>query len=75
MKKSAQFQRQLGVNNYSDRALQKAKQQNSRTDIAMIGLVIGAVRLGLTALVLVGIFVAVAMGVGVGILEGITHPQ
>src|SRR5207253_4872706 len=30
LKKSAQFQRQLGVNNYSDRALQKAKQMEKR---------------------------------------------
>ncbi|MFW0756660.1 ATP-binding cassette domain-containing protein [Pseudomonas sp. H11T01] len=30
LKKSAQFQRQLGVNNYSDRALQKAKQIEKR---------------------------------------------
>lgn len=56
-------------------ALQKAKQQSSRTDLAMIGLVLGAVRLGLTVLGIVAVIVLMALGLGVGILEGITHPQ
>ncbi len=56
-------------------ALQKAKQANGRTDLAMIGLVLGAVRLGLTALAIVAIVAMVVLGVGVGVLEGITHPR
>ena len=56
-------------------ALQKAKQQNSRTDLAMIGLVLGAVRLGLTVLGIVAVVVLMALGLGAGILEGITHPR
>lgn len=56
-------------------ALQKAKQANTRTDLAMIGLVLGGVRLGLTALVIVGVIAMVVLGVGVGVLEGITNPH
>ncbi len=56
-------------------AWQKAKQQSTRTDIAMVGMVLGITKL---ALFVVGIIVALgmlALGVGVIGLEGLTHPQ
>jgi hypothetical protein len=56
-------------------ALQKAKQNNGRTDLPMIGIVLGAVRLGLVVVGLVIVVGMVVLGVGVGVLEGITHPQ
>lgn len=56
-------------------ALQKAKQQSTRTDLAMIGLVMGAVRLGLTALVFVGVIAMVVLGVGGVALESLLHPH
>ncbi|MFO0685517.1 MAG: hypothetical protein U0234_25885 [Sandaracinus sp.] len=55
---------------------QKAKAiQGARSDLPMIGLVIGAVRLGLTIGAIGLVVVLMVMGVGVGILEGITHPH
>lgn len=56
-------------------ALQKAKQAQTRTDLAMIGIVLGAVRLGLMVLFIIIAVAAVMLGVGVGVLEGITHPH
>jgi hypothetical protein len=56
-------------------AWQKAKQQNTRTDIAMVGMVLGISRIVLVVL-MIGIgLLMLAMGVGVGLLEGITHPH
>jgi hypothetical protein len=56
-------------------ALQKAKQFNTRTDLAMIGIVLGAVRLGLMLLFIVLGVVLLVAGVGVGFLEQYTHPH
>lgn len=56
-------------------ALQKAKQQNTRTDLAMIGLILGGTRVGLGVLGIVILVVLMIAGVGIGVLEGITHPH
>jgi hypothetical protein len=56
-------------------ALQKAKQQSTRTDLAMIGIVLGAVRLGLFALVIAVAVVLMIAGVGLAGFEQYTHPH
>lgn len=56
-------------------AWQKAKQQNTRTDIAIVGMVLGGIRLGLLLLMIIIGVVALLAGVGLAGFEEYTHPH
>ena len=56
-------------------AWQKAKQQNTRTDIALVGLVLGATRLALVVVLIGVVIVAMIAGVGLAGFEQYTHPH
>lgn len=56
-------------------AWQKAKQQSTRTDIAMVGMVLGITKLALFVVGIIAVVGMLALGVGIVGLEGLTHPQ
>lgn len=54
-------------------AWQKAKQANTRTDIAMAGLVIGALSIGLRVLGIIAVVAMIVLGVGIAGFEQYTQ--